>query len=41
MSDHRRDARIVPGFLEIVGDALLEIARLADVQRVAGRILHR
>ena len=36
LRDHRGDARLVPGLLEIVRDALLEVARLADVERLAG-----
>ena len=37
---HGRDARLVAGLLEIAGDALLEVARLAHVQRFAGGVEH-
>ena len=40
LRDHRRDARLVAGLLEIVRDALLEVASLADVERLARPVEH-
>ena len=37
--DHVRDARIARALVEVAGDALLQIARLADVEQHAGRIV--
>ncbi|MNW00341.1 hypothetical protein D3C71_1958200 [compost metagenome] len=35
LADHVADARAAMAFLEVVGDAALEIARLADIQQAA------
>ncbi len=40
LRDHRRDPRLVTGLLEVARDALLQVAGLADVQRLAGRVEH-
>ena len=40
LPDHRGDSRLVLGFLEIVGDSLLEIARLPDIKCAAIRVEH-
>jgi hypothetical protein len=37
---HQPDARALVGFLEIAGNALLQVLRLADVQHRAGRVDH-
>ena len=40
LRDHRGDARLVAALLEIARDALLQVARLADVERAAGGVEH-
>ena len=40
LRDHHRDARLVRALLEVARHALLQVARLADVERVAGGVLH-
>jgi hypothetical protein len=37
---HQLDARTLVGFLEIAGDALFKVLRLADIEHGAGRIDH-
>ena len=40
LRDHRRGARMVIGLLKVARHALLQIARLADVERLAGGVEH-
>src|SRR5262249_44119808 len=40
LRDHHRDTRLVRGLLEIARHALLQVARLADVERATCRIEH-
>ena len=40
LRDHHRGARMMIGLLEVARHALLQVARLADVQRLAGGVEH-
>ncbi len=40
LREHQRDPRLVRALLEIARHALLQVARLADVERRAGRVEH-
>ena len=40
LRNHRCDSRLVPGLLEVTRHTLLQVARLAHVQRLAGGIEH-
>src|SRR2546421_71855 len=40
LRDHRADPRLAVGFVKVRADAVLEVLRLADVERPAFGVLH-